>query len=588
MTTFQRSPEYRKQTRSFFLTNIAAVRKQITGVSGQSNAHAPTIMVVIPTTTSVILPGVSVSTNASVPAGTVDVVTTARFDENFSSYANSADFRTDPNGWYFDDIQIARQHIDTSITDPEVSSGQTLRWDWPVSDASVGCNDFSIGLVIREWQDGTRWDTGPTAHQQMWFEMRMRFADNWTTAAPAAWGCSSNPDHKQVRVLVGESGFEPFFQIKNGTFGTNWAFGAPPDPTGQLQKFVSGVSSRPEADGEWNVIRMICKLSTDESTPDGRVYVEVNGRRITASGFTGDDIIIARTDPVNGTGTSYSRIRALLLGRNRNNRRPEVQSLWHSRVRVYDADPGWIEGFPNQPIDHTGAAIINTSTPGSGGSWAIEEGAGNLTVVAPATGSAWKSQNSASVVTVPSGTANGATLVRSTHAIAGKPKSLYFALFIEPESNFEGNTLNRLLSFEHENKDGTTFVGTSVNFAGTDAGALDLQMYLSDLQGDPLATGGIRNLSANLTSAPIERARYYMIEGHLIQNTPGVSNGEVHVWVDGAKRLGYTNVRWSDSSGVGDNGWLETQINAINGPGPNSTVAGTYQIEYDHLYMTVN
>jgi len=124
--------------------------------------------------------------------------------------------------------------------------------------------------------------------------------------------------------------------------------------------------------------------------------------------------------------------------------------------------------------------------------------------------------------------------------------------------------------------------------AGLDSGALALEMYLSDLQGDPLAIAGVRNLSANITSAPITRNRFYMIEGHLIQNTPGTSDGEVHMWVDGAKRLQYTNVRWSDSSGVGDNKWTEAQLNVINGPGPNATVSGSYQIDYDHLYVTVN
>lgn len=590
MTTFQRSAEYRKQNRTTFLSNIARVRKQLDGVSAASQAHAPTVMVIVPTTTSVTLPGVSASGNASAPTGTVDVFTSVKFEDDFSTYADSAAWRANSNGWYASTEYsgINAQHIDTSISDPEVDSGQTVRWEWPAANASNGCTDFSIGFTVRNWLDGTAFRNLTPGPQQAWFEMRLRFADDWDTVAPGSFGCSSNPDHKLLRILVGEDGFVPYFQIKDGTFGNAWTIGAPPDPTGLEHKVVTNISSVPYYDGEWTVVRMHAKLSTDESTPDGRVYVEVNGRRLQGSGFTGDDLTIARSDPVKGTGSTYAKLRAFFIGLNRNQRRDNSQKIWVSRVRIYDADPGWIEGFPNQPIDHTAPAIINTSTPGSGGSWSIEEGAGNFSVSVPAVSGSWKSPSQESLVTVAAGTANGATVLRSVNPISAKPKSIYFALFVQPASNFEGNTLNRLMSFEHENKDGSTFTGTHINLAGLDSGALDLQMYLSDLQSDPLATGGVRNLSANLTSAPIERDRYYMIEGHIIQNTPGVSDGQVHMWVDGAKRLQYTNVRWSDGSGVGDNGWLETAINVINGPGPNATVTNTHQIHYDHLYMTVN
>ena len=596
MAIIQRSPEYRKQRRTTFLTNTARVRKQLTGVSAVSGVHEPALQIISPTISTVILPGIS----ASASAGNTGVTVTggaqsglAVFEDDFSSYTDSADWRTDPNNWYLGLTNASTHFIDTSITDPEVGSAQSLRLDY----LPGFCGGLSLDLLVDTFQDGrVMADISPDL-TELWVEMRMRFDDAWNTNDTG--GCPEQESHTLLSLIVGAQGQAPFFQLRDGvTADSFYAITAPPDNAGQSQaEFAQG--SLADSDNTWHVIRAHCKISeTTKTIPDGLMSFEIDGERIVGNttGFDGTDIITAAVDPL-GSGDTYNNfVMVAFSGGLKPLKAVPAQKLWISRIRIFDQDPGWTVNLPNLPegawtdsVDRPFDADFESNFS-DGSIWR-----NGRVVYTPGDGTNPQSSISFARITYPIGLLNGTAptnnnLNWSAISTGADPiTEIYWAYWFRISANFWANNTNKFGFFHNHQSDGDIKPSAFPTVQGVDDGALRLVFKMQNTTGDPNAGGGgARNLEANVTSAPIVRDRWYFMETHLKLNVPGTANGIVRQWLDGSQKLEYTNVSWDDGTGGGTVVRFNNfTLNPTWGGGPNDTNPVRSHWDIDHTVFKI-
>ncbi|MHB1297306.1 MAG: LamG domain-containing protein [Gemmatimonadaceae bacterium] len=228
--------------------------------------------------------------------------------EDFSSYVDLAQFLTNPRGIYSTlsaasegNEVFGRDHF--SLVPGLEGSPHALRFTFPDRTASASrCRDYSIGVNLRL----------PAPVQEVWVEVVAQYSANFTTRAPTAWGCTSNPDHKFLFGRVTPSGR---FGLHAGTGGGQWTFGYPGNEDNEF-----GWSASP-FDGQWHTYRLHMKAG-----PVGAATFWLDGVRIRS---------------FSDVPTTASSIYGLAIGRNLNQGPATPQSLTIGRVRVYTADPGW-------------------------------------------------------------------------------------------------------------------------------------------------------------------------------------------------------------------------------------------------------
>lgn len=241
--------------------------------------------------------------------------------EEAFAYASTAEMLADARSIYTEneDENASRMAFDTAGAD---GTSNSMRFDYPDRTAVGGsgtsgrCTDYTIGRNL----------TLPAPVREVWAEFYVRFSANFTTRAPATWGCTSNPDLKFIFARL--NGVNDRLSLKVGTGGGSWRLGVP--PVGEDQ-FSAALSTYPAFDGRWHRVRLHFRLSTTATSADGAARLWIDDRLV--MGATNLNTHRAGVVPTN--------IYGLALGRNMNQGPGQLQSLWWGRIRVYDSSPGW-------------------------------------------------------------------------------------------------------------------------------------------------------------------------------------------------------------------------------------------------------
>lgn len=196
-----------------------------------------------------------------------------------------------------------------------VGGDNALRFTWPDRTGATGvqpdaarCADYYI--MRRMPFSGTV--------TECWAEVDIAFSSNWTSKAPSAWGCGSNPDYKMWFLDTTSSRFS----VKNdyAGLGTRWDCTAPGEGDGD-NNFIHDVFH----DGARHILRMHVKLNSGNN--DGLQRVWFDGSMV--------------HEHTGLTTTSQTAITDMLLGANINQGPDHVQTLDWFRARMWLTNPGW-------------------------------------------------------------------------------------------------------------------------------------------------------------------------------------------------------------------------------------------------------
>ena len=233
-------------------------------------------------------------------------------EEDFSSYADITGFLANPRGIYSslsaasEGNEVFGRNQFTLENTGYGSLTKSLRFNFPdrTGDTASRCQDYSIGVNLNL----------PASTSELWLEVVAQYSSNFTTRAPAAWQCTSNPDHKFLFGRVTPSGR---FGLHSGTAGGQWTFGYPGNEDNEF-----GFATNPY-DGQWHTYRIHMKTSAAGSG---------------AARFWMDGVLLKSLVNVTTSGQS---IYGIAIGRNLNQGPGAPQSLTIGRVRVWNTNPGF-------------------------------------------------------------------------------------------------------------------------------------------------------------------------------------------------------------------------------------------------------
>ncbi|HEX2780582.1 MAG TPA: Ig-like domain-containing protein [Gemmatimonadaceae bacterium] len=161
----------------------------------------------------------------------------------------------------------------------------------------------------------------------------------------------------------------------------------------------------------------------------------------------------------------------------------------------------------------------------------------NLSFVADPT--APQSQPTVGQVRYPAGFAGGTEPVNLYTQLGGR-HTLYLAFWFKMSPNFYGHPNSSVNKLFHIWIGGSNRVTLAVMGSGTTP-SFQPQVRLQQIP----VSGGAINLPPNVvSSAQVVRDRWYKWELVLRANTPGVSDGSVEFWLDGAKIASYPNMQF--------------------------------------------
>jgi hypothetical protein len=250
---------------------------------------------------------------------------------DFNKYATTAALLADTNnqgGPFYSDKEVSRISLDTSTG--YGSSTKSMRYTWPDRTSQGGterngrCGDYTIGRNV----------AFPHAATEVWVEVVAKFSENFTTRAPATWGCTSNPDYKFIFGLVtsNDSRNESRYGLYNGVYGTEWHAGRPGIPEDTYNPKRGFMAGEPlNWDGKWHRYRFHWKISSPNKS-DGIFRLWIDDKLVV------EDTAVMTT---NIYGVPTVGILGLALGRNMNQGPGHVQHLWWGAVRAWNVNPGW-------------------------------------------------------------------------------------------------------------------------------------------------------------------------------------------------------------------------------------------------------
>lgn len=276
----------------------------------------------------------------------------ADFTEDFSSYADTAEFHTDPNGWYgtMNDTAdggasgaVATQDIVTNVTDPEASSNQTLRQQF--NHGSDGCTTIHIRNTI---QPSSIFGGGGI--KEIWTEWRILYSTNFRTSQST---CSPN-DHKLIfgETAASENRRWAIYVGKDSPDDHNFAAQTPyPEPGEEYwNQMIERGGSQPNIypgpaasvdsenpgaawDGNWHTLRWHLKCSTTATSEDGEVRIWWDGTLYhLKTGFN----VSASDDVTDDTITGFT----FTLTQN-DGPVNEDMYIWFGPIKFWTSDPGW-------------------------------------------------------------------------------------------------------------------------------------------------------------------------------------------------------------------------------------------------------
>jgi hypothetical protein len=211
-----------------------------------------------------------------------------------------------------------------------------MRYDYP-DQSSVGhptsttgnCTSYTISRSLQF----------PPNVQEVWVEFVVKTTPNFSTSAPAAWGCTSFAGLKFVdgNVLPGDR------------FGVGLVTGPTPPSSGQiLYSYPDNIIDVPAGeidmssvpmnavDGAWHVYRCHWKISSGYPGPpnaDGIIETWIDGKKVMSE-------LGIRTTSTAGNVPPQG-FYGLALARNMNQGPGQNQSMWWGRVAIYASNPGW-------------------------------------------------------------------------------------------------------------------------------------------------------------------------------------------------------------------------------------------------------
>lgn len=270
----------------------------------------------------------SLRDTATVTVAVVGPVT-ASLVEDFSTYTSTANLHADPRNIY----------------DPEEFGGPWGQWGLITLDTTTGINDIGVGTSTKSmkytWPDRTLatgvQPDGPRCGDfymkkgiaippvtELWAEFYVKFSANWTSKAPAAWACASNPDYKFIFLATLPGGR---FDLKNdyAGLGTRWDANYPGGGEGNAN-FVANVFH----DAQWHRIRIHSKVSLAGANGIHEIWLD-------------GTLVSTRTTLVTTTlaGVAQVSIYGIKLGNNINQGPGQVQTLHWGLIRLFTANPGW-------------------------------------------------------------------------------------------------------------------------------------------------------------------------------------------------------------------------------------------------------
>jgi hypothetical protein len=254
--------------------------------------------------------------------------------EDFSTYTSTSNFLSDPRGIYqAEDMNTGQITLDTGVG--YGSSTKSMRYDYPDRTSQGGsgtsgrCTDYSISRSLKFPNNGNI--------REVWVELMVKTSTNFTTQAPASWGCTSDQGLKFVDGNV----------TPGDRFSIGLRTGPTPPSSGQLwygypwnQNDNVGKINFTQAnaiDGNWHQYRCYWRLSTGYpgvAKFDGALTCWFDGAKIV------DEQNIQTTSTLGG-GIAPSSFYGLALGRNINQGPDRPQSIWWGQVKIYQSNPGW-------------------------------------------------------------------------------------------------------------------------------------------------------------------------------------------------------------------------------------------------------
>jgi hypothetical protein len=181
----------------------------------------------------------------------------------------------------------------------------------------------------------------------------------------------------------------------------------------------------------------------------------------------------------------------------------------------------------------------------------------------------------------PIGTVGGttpATPGRIVKKIAGSPQWLYLSVWVQLSSNWRAHSTgtNKIL---YVWMDG----GPKFFLSAEGSNAADLAPA-GRLQGTPDDELRRREqLMPNVSPKRVIPGKWQRWEVLLKANTPGASNGEFHVWIDGVETGRYTDVAYLASNEKTN--WTAVDVEPIWGGGGDRLPA-TQTMKFDHIYVS--
>jgi hypothetical protein len=223
--------------------------------------------------------------------------------EDFSTYASTEEFRSDPRGIYqhAEDIGLSSLFLDTAVG--LGSRGKSMRYDWN------GAGTISRMLKVPDVTE-------------IWVEWTHRFEPG----SRLEWGQGGDAAYKFLHVEIDSE------RTGGGRFGFGFRFGENGEsniesPNDAFEGAAGGFaetnfSFASVADGRWHTFRYHVKLGN----PD-------------LHEFWLDGMLRARRT---GFDTRASRIWGVALGRNMNQAPEALQSQWWGKIQLWwSRNPGW-------------------------------------------------------------------------------------------------------------------------------------------------------------------------------------------------------------------------------------------------------
>ncbi|MGI9076465.1 MAG: Ig-like domain-containing protein [Gemmatimonadaceae bacterium] len=176
------------------------------------------------------------------------------------------------------------------------------------------------------------------------------------------------------------------------------------------------------------------------------------------------------------------------------------------------------------------------------------------------------------------GMVGGIGPVKMAIPLPEKPRSVYASTAVKLSPDFYGHPsgVNKLNFFFMANDAPTAYFSAQ----GQGNGPLIPQLRLQGTNERPTA----RNLRPNVSrGARLSRNVWHRLEFLLVANTPGLPNGEAHVWLDGEKIIDYRNINYLE---VGETPFTAVSITSIWGGGAKARVPHDMHAWWDHAYVS--